>query len=395
MYTLDPGLSAPCEMLVRTFVKRDTLIFQMMTHGSEYTQRNRTDRPIRSLTAIDLFCGSGAVTSGLKEAGFRVLAAVDVDDVACQTYRMNHPEVKLLHGDIADLDPAVLKKCVMGELDLLAICAPCQPFSTQNRKRFGSDERAQLLLMTIPIIETLLPRAIFVENVPGLGKTEVLPNFKSALQRLGYTPNDPVVINAVDLGVPQRRKRTIMFACRDGSVAPVDFAKLSRGKSTSVRDWISDLPPPPIGRPPSCVDPLHIARKHAPITLERLKHVPKNGGRRSDIPEALQLKCHRGLDRGEFPDTYGRLAWDEPAPTITTGCTDLTRGRFAHPEEDRAITAREAACLQTFNRDYRFAGNLQQIATQIGNAVPPLMMKALADPIATALGAAREPMHTE
>ncbi|MBF0627166.1 MAG: DNA cytosine methyltransferase [Magnetococcales bacterium] len=344
---------------------------------------NATLNPFK---AVDLFCGSGGVTLGLKQAGFTVVSAVDNDPLACQTYHANHPTVQLFNEDIRTLDPERLLPHVDGVLDLLVICAPCQPFSSQNRKRSDLDDRTALLLATTPFVEKLRPRGIFVENVPGLKNTPILPSFLSALSRMGYTFTDPVEVDAYDLGVPQRRKRTIFCAIRSEVGRCPDFRVLPRHERSNVRQVIGNLPPPSSHAEPG-VDPLHLHRSHQAITLTRLRHIPKNGGSRSALPPELQLKCHKKVSPHAFSDTYGRMAWDEPAPTMTTGCTDLTRGRFAHPEEDRSITPREAARLQTFPDDYQFIGSMGQIARQIGNAVPPRMMRVLAESLLDTLSA--------
>lgn len=345
------------------------------------------------LTAIDLYSGSGAVTEGLRRIGFNVLAAVDSDPLCCRTYRANHKSVHLYEGDIQRVVPAKIRKHISyrGSIDLLVVCAPCQPFSTQNKKRFQDDPRAALILQSIKFIKEFSPSLVFFENVPGIAVNGPLDQLRRDLARHGYTLGDPRVIDAADCGVAQRRERCIMVAAKEPKRIDLFYSSIRARSSKSVADAIRHLPALNSGdRDPS--DPLHFARQHHPITLERLKHIPKNGGSRSSLPPQLQLECHKGRD-GDFPDVYGRMKWENVAPTLTTGCTDLTKGRYAHPRDDRAITLREAALLQSFPRSYHFYGNSGQIARQIGNAVPVDMITALENPFRRALELPRSRMR--
>jgi DNA (cytosine-5)-methyltransferase 1 len=337
-------------------------------------------------TAIDLFCGCGAVTSGLKSAGFRVLGAVDLDPIACATYRLNHPEVEVIEEDIRQIDPVRFRKFEPEGLDLLAVCAPCQPFSNRNRKQTEQDHRVHLVLESLRFIEALRPTMVFFENVPGLGNKPVFQELTTGLSKMGYYANDPHRIDAVDLGVPQHRQRMILIGAKSEQLLG-DVVKIETLVRKTVSDAIGTLPVPPVGKPEDDGDSLHYARRHSPLNIERMRHIPKDGGSRDALPKRLQLKCHKKLKKkkSSYPDSYGRLKWDMVAPTLTTGCTDITRGRYAHPEQDRAITLREAARLQTFSDDYVFTGNAGQIATQIGNAVPPEMMAGIARVLYSAL----------
>ncbi|RKO68085.1 DNA cytosine methyltransferase [Desulfofundulus salinus] len=345
-------------------------------------------------TAVDLYCGCGGVTEGLKQSGFRVVAAVDNDPVACKTYRKNHPEVNLYESDIENVDPMIirredLKGC---DVDLLVVCAPCQPFSSLNRNK-GRDGRADLILQTVRFARVLRPAVIFLENVPGLTRyDEIISKLKEELRELGYRVGGPHKINAADYMVPQRRTRCILMVTRliDPPQPPPPLTP--EGSRITVRATIGKLRPLKSGEKDPC-DPLHAARKHNELTIKRLSHIPKDGGSRSSLPSELQLKCHKGHDG--HPDVYGRMAWDSLAPTLTTGCTDVTKGRFAHPEQDRAITLREAALLQTFPKTYEFAGGPTAIARQIGNAVPVEMVKALAPTFKKSIREIREREKSE
>lgn len=331
-------------------------------------------------TAVDLFCGSGAVTAALKRSHFRVVAAVDNDPIACDTYRLNHPSVDLVEGDIAKVDPADIRRKHLGRrnLDLLVVCAPCQPFSSQNKKR-GRDPRSSLILQAGRFAQALRPRMIFFENVPGLASKKnrrLLRRLRDALGK-DYVLGNPENVDAADYGVPQRRVRCIMLATRGKAPPTLPAATTPDGKRVTVRDAIGHLLRLRAGEADPN-DPLHAARQHQSIALERLKKVPKNGGSRSALPAELRLKCHDSVSKNKFSDVYGRMAWDQVAPTLTTGCTDVTRGRFAHPRDHRAITLREAALLQMFPEGYAFCGSVSDIQRQIGNAVPVGLVRALA-----------------
>ena len=336
-------------------------------------------------TAIDLYSGSGSATAALKKAHFRVVAAVDNDAAACATYRLNHPHVCFYETDIRKLDPdAVRHECLKDtSLDLMVICAPCQPFSSQNRKRRG-DVRARLLISAARFISVMEPKVVFVENVPGLASSanaDLLAEFRDICGP-DYVFGEPVCVDAADYGVPQRRVRCLLTASRGREAPQIPPPTTPTNARRTVRDAISDLPSLASGdADPS--DKLHAARSHRPVAVERLRAIPKDGGSRSDLPDRLVLDCHRR--HTGHPDVYGRMKWDDVAPTLTTGCTDVTRGRFAHPEEDRAITPREAALLQTFPRQYRFAGRFKVVAEQIGNAIPFALVHALTPSFRAAL----------
>lgn len=327
-------------------------------------------------TAVDLFSGSGAVTAGLKQEGFEVVAAVDSDLIACETYSINHPEVKLISEDIKKINPADVHSILNGRaLDLLVVCAPCQPFSSQNRKKAASDPRMDLIFECVKFVRVLNPAVIFFENVPGIVNAGLLELLSKRLKRIGYKLSNPLNVDAATLGVPQRRERCILVASKSDEIVKFFGVTLAAAEQKTVRDAIGFLPSLRSGE--TSQDPLHRARKHHAITLERLKYIPKDGGSRKSLPENLQLACHKNRDN-DFPDVYGRMKWSGVAPTLTTGCTDLTRGRFVHPEDDRALTLREAALLQTFPKDYIFFGNSGQVARQIGNAVPVEMARRIA-----------------
>lgn len=345
--------------------------------------------PNSSPTMIDLFAGCGGVTSGFKAAGFDVLAAVEYDPIVARTYRLNHPEVILYEEDIRNLSPEeMMNRCRLkpGDLTVLTVCAPCQPFSRQNRFR-ETDPRADLILEAVRFTEVLLPVFVFIENVPGLkNNSDILNKLTDGLKKAGYKVKGPVIVDAVDYGVPQFRKRLILLATgldielgfpEGDYTSPEKAVATGKKKWLTVRDAFKDLPS--LGPGEACKDdPLHKARKHSPLSLERLRNIPVDGGGRESLPDELQPACHRNPKVG-YNDVYGRMYFDRPSNTLTTGCTNFTKGRFAHPVENRAITPREAARLQTFPDTYVFAGSYDKISAQIGNAVPVRLAEAFAE----------------
>lgn len=337
-----------------------------------------TEKPVP--IAVDLFCGCGGVTEGLKQAGYSIVAAVDNNPVCCETYKLNHPDVCLFQEDIRKVNPKKIKKLLNSKiLDLLVVCAPCQPFSNLNKNK-KTDERVNLILEAVRFANVLKPENIFFENVPGLTKNnDILEMLKSKLKQIGYHLSVPFQVDAADYGVPQRRIRCVLIASRESAPSALPLPITPEGNRFTVREAIEKLPPAPIGT--NSGDSLHISRKHNKITIERLRHISQDGGSRSELPQNLVLRCHKKLDEsGEstsYSDVYGRMKWDDVAPTLTTGCTDVTKGRYAHPCCDRAITLREAALLQTFPVSYEFCGNTGEIAMQIGNAVPVNLVKNL------------------
>lgn len=321
-------------------------------------------------TAIDLFCGAGGLTQGLKQAGFCVAGAVECIPTYAESYSMNHPEVNLKIDDIKNINPDIFMKELKmkkGDLDLLAGCPPCQGYSTIGTRNRGkrNDPRNELIFQVFRFAKIFRPKTIMMENVPALAKDERLATLKKELERIGYKI-DVKVLNMSNYGVPQARRRMIMLGSRIGNVNVVS-KKIDPTEMTTVRQAISFLPP--VGE---SNDPLHDIKEHrTPKTLKIFSLIPKDGGSRTDLPDKYQLACHKKTTG--FKDVYGRMAWDRPSPTITGGCSQPSKGRFLHPTENRAITLREAALLQTFPKDYKFSfkSGKQGVATMIGNALPP------------------------
>lgn len=343
---------------------------------------SRTRAQSDRLTAVDLFCGAGGLTLGLKQAGFQVLGAVDLDELAAETYRRNHRSVTLWNRDIRKLAVSEMMATLglqRGELDLLAGCPPCQGFSTIRTHRRGScvaDERNELVFEFVRFVRVLRPRAVMLENVPGLSNDKRMQGICRTLTQLGYSWEKRIA-DAADFGVPQRRRRMLLVASRAGKPE----IPLDGGKATTVRDAIGHL-----DRPNRSRDPMHnVFEERAPHVVELIRRIPKNGGSRSSLDPKLRLDCHVRTDG--FYDVYGRMAWDRVAPTITSGCTNPSKGRFLHPSQNRAITPREAALLQTFPKGYFISmrRGKEHAAALVGNALPPRMIKVIACAIRSAL----------
>lgn len=348
--------------------------------AKEQKDMRRRKRP---LCAIDLFSGCGGLTLGLKQAGFDVLGAVEVDDTAVETYQANHGDVLVKHVDIRKLSARGLRrelKLRRGELDLLAGCPPCQGFSTlrtRNGANRNRDSRNDLVREMLRFARAFRPKAVMMENVPRLVRHKPFDNLCKGLRRLGYRLTFGIK-DAARYGVPQRRRRLILLASRDFDIQFAPEAHRFR----TVRGAIGRMADVGKSR-----DALHNIpeKKRTKRVLNLIRDVPKDGGSRSDLPKSRQLDCHKRSDG--FKDIYGRMAWNEVAPTITGGCFNPSKGRFLHPEKNRAITMREAALLQGFPRDYVFdlSAGKEAIALMIGNALPPEFIRRHAVEIRNAL----------
>jgi DNA (cytosine-5)-methyltransferase 1 len=327
-------------------------------------------------TAIDLFSGCGGLTEGLRQAGYRVIGAIEMDSLAAKTYRKNHTAVRVWEKDICSVKMPELKRKLglkRGQLDLLAGCPPCQGFSSMrslNGKLAVEDERNNLIYQFLRCVRELHPKTIMMENVPGLRDDVRYTQFLATLKTLGYEYIDEGVRNAQFFGVPQRRRRLILMASRVAPVAAPDMDPQVR----TVREFIAGMPT--AGK---SGDPAHdLPENRSEKVRALIAKIPKDGGSRSDLPKEAQLECHQKCDG--FYDVYGRMAWDEVSPTITGGCFNPSKGRFLHPTANRAITMREAALLQTFPLDYKFpdVSRKQDLALLIGNALPPEMIRRFA-----------------
>ena len=286
---------------------------------------------------------------------------------------LNHADVRLYRSDIRELSPAdILRECKLraGELDLLAGCPPCQGFSrlrTRNRATAVHDDRNDLVADFLRFVVGLRPKTVMLENVPALKDDARFLALRRALETRGYR-TVVEVLDAADYGVPQRRRRLILLASRvhEPVIAPKSTVRMT------VRHAIGKVEAPSRTR-----DRLHaIPERRSPEVKDLIGRIPKNGGSRADLGQEFQLACHRRSDG--FRDVYGRMAWDDVAPTITGGCHAPSKGRFLHPSFNRTITLREAALLQGFPADYAFdvQHGKEAIALMIGNALPPPLIAA-------------------
>jgi len=334
----------------------------------------------RDFSAVDLFCGVGGLTHGLILENIKVNAGIDFDPTCKFAFEANN-DALFFHKDVTQLSGAELQKYfTKGKKKILIGCAPCQPFSLYNHKmaknthKRNQDSKWKLLYSFGNLIEEVKPEIVSMENVPMLvkfGKGKVFNDFVHRLEKLEYYVSWEIV-NAQDYGVPQRRKRLILFASKLGRIALIDKTVKDSNYKT-VRQTIGHLPPVEDGCPHPD-DPLHKARKLTELNKKRIRATPEGGFWR-DWDKSLWLECHKKDSGKDFNSVYGRMKWDDVAPTMTTYCTGLNNGRFGHPDQDRAISLREAALIQSFPEDYKFIDpkfkfSSQNIAKHIGNAVP-------------------------
>ncbi|EXG84526.1 DNA-methyltransferase Dcm [Clostridium sp. ASBs410] len=330
---------------------------------------------------IDCFCGAGGLSLGFEKAGFSVIYAFDMDEAAINTYNNKHNHKG--HGYVRDIYN-VSKKSIerdlgheVGEVDVVIGGPPCQGFSVQRRGD-DNDPRNNLVLEYIRMIIDIKPRFFVMENVGGLLSPRGLPYLTQLTERLeeaGYTIQRQKLI-ASEFGVPQSRKRVFIVGERkiDGKPS-FSFPVPAGDPERTVCDAIADL----MDKDENDV-PNHKSDRLSPINLKRIQAI-KEGEGRDSLPEELQLNCHKKNITHRHLDTYGRMAWNKPSPTITARFDSFSRGRFGHPVLDRTITLREGARLQTFPDDFEFLGTKVEVARQIGNAVPPLLAERVAEKV--------------
>jgi DNA (cytosine-5)-methyltransferase 1 len=332
-------------------------------------------------TAIDLFAGGGGLTLGLKRAGFRVVAAVEVERHAFTTYKANHPDVTTYKQDVRTVDGVALAALAPNaHVTMLAGCPPCQGFTSLTSKYRRADPRNDLVLEMARLCEEIKPTVVMMENVPGL-VSKGRPLFAEFVRRLvkaGYVIRYDT-LQVADFGVPQNRRRLVLLAGKGFAVPlpkPTHSATGANGlaKWRVVEDVIRGLPRPVLlecvaaEEGPKAVN-WHVVRKLSSENRQRLR-VAKVGKHWKHIPKKFRPTCHQETDTG-FQNVYGRMRWNQVAPTITGGCTTLSKGRFGHPSQLRTLSVHEAALIQTFPPDYIFdTPYMEYVCNIVGNALP-------------------------
>lgn len=341
--------------------------------------RPKSPAPV-AISAIDLFCGAGGLTCGLVQAGVKVLAGVDVDPACKFPYEKNNEAEFILKSVREIKGDDLLAKLPQKGFKLLAGCAPCQTFSTYNQKASSEDPRWNLLGEFQRLAQEMEPDFITMENVPGLKEQEVFTLFVKSLEELKYTVWNEVV-DCSQYGLPQQRNRLVLIASRLGKVKLLSPKELGCGVVT-VAEAIGRLPSLEAGQTHP-QDPLHTSSRLSELNLRRIQH-SRPGGTWRDWPKDLVAECHRKLSGKTYPSVYGRMVWNKPSPTMTTQFFGFGNGRFGHPDvnQNRAISLREGAILQSFPLDYQFIPpgkevNIKSLGRMIGNAVPVQLGKVI------------------
>lgn len=364
---------------------------------------------MKKLNAVDIFCGAGGSSEALKKY-FNIVAAVEFDEITGKSYELNHGSNHLYIEDIKNLKGNFWRNItVNNEINLLVSTPPCQGFSKHSRKKVieSNDPRNNLILETLRVAQIISPDFIFMENVPNIINYKIFHKLVKGLSNIkldgtplnGELPSYHIryeCVNASDYNVPQKRKRMIliakkieMFPCKEAYVQTRNTSiplvkepiKLWPKKmvASSLGEYLKQFNLPELRAGETCnSDSLHKSRSLSNVNLQRIRSTAPNGGSRKDWSDDLILECHK-KERVRFTDVYGRMSYNDYAPTITCGCISYSKGRFGHPIEDRAISLREAALIQTFPYEYKFTGkvtgeiyqgSMDNIATQIGNAMP-------------------------
>ncbi len=331
--------------------------------------------------AIDLFCGIGGLTKGLSLSGIDVVAGFDVDESCRFAYESNN-DAEFINKDINDITPEEINYFFPdNDVKIIVGCAPCQPFSRYSlryRKEGRKDEKWKLLYSFSRIVRECFPDIISMENVPSLVNEKVFEDFIAQLKQLGYYVEWDIVF-CPDYGVPQKRKRLVLLASKFGDIHLIP-PLYKRNEYKTVRMAIGALPPIADGE--ICInDNLHRASRLSSINRKRIRQSVQ-GGTWRDWDEELRLDCHNKKTGATYPSVYGRMKWDEPSPTITTQFYGYGNGRFGHPEQDRALSLREGAILQSFPDDYIFTdeehlSQKRELGIHIGNAVPVELGRAI------------------
>jgi DNA (cytosine-5)-methyltransferase 1 len=336
----------------------------------------------RIISTVDLFCGAGGLTHGFEQAGVPVKAGYDIDPACKFPYERNN-KAKFILQDVENISGSDLAKHFSASsIKVLVGCAPCQPFSSYSRRYNDRLSKWNLLQDFARLIAECEPDIISMENVLQLKHHSVFEEFIAQLKKLNYS-FESYEVNCLDYGIPQSRKRLVLLASKFGKINLIPATHNPNNYQT-VRQTIEHLEPLTAGEA-SQRDWLHRCSKLSELNLRRIR-ASQPGGTWRDWPKNLIAECHLKKSGKTYPGVYGRMEWDKPSPTITTQCFGFGNGRFGHPEQDRAISLREAALLQTFPGDYEFVEPNQSIAIDlvgrlIGNAVPVKLGQIIAQSI--------------
>lgn len=336
----------------------------------------------RKIEAVDLFCGIGGLTYGLREAGIDVIAGIDNDRTCSYAYERN-TRAKFIEADVSEYDFNEINKLFSKKsVKVLVGCAPCQTFSSNtfkiNRVEKENDKRWTLINYFVEAVRVVKPEVISMENVRGLVKTQVFKDFVRDLQCLGYNI-DFDVLYLPEYGVPQNRSRMVLLGSRIGKIK-VPEKTHKKGYYVTVGEVIRDLPRIGAGEI-SLSDSMHRSKNLSQLNIERIKQSKPKGTWRDWDPELLP-NCYKKDSGATYTSVYGRMSWDNVSPTITTQFFNLGSGRFGHPEQNRALSLREGAIIQTFPKTYDFGEmSLSTLGRHIGNAVPPKLGEVIGDVI--------------
>ena len=336
----------------------------MRKHGKDISKR---------ITAVDLFCGVGGLTRGLLNSGIQVTAGFDIDPACRYAYEHNNKPAVFIEESVSDIKGSDLAALYPDDsIRVLAGCAPCQPFSRYTQgSDHSQDEKWGLLYQFGRLIQEMKPEIVSMENVPELSRHDVYHDFVTLLEKNGYNVSASDVY-CPDYGIPQSRTRLVLFGSLLGPIAIIPKSHSEKNYRT-VRDAIGSLPAIESGQTDR-KDKLHRSVGLSDTNMKRIMaSIP--GGSWRDWPEDLVAACHKEESGRHYASVYGRMKWDEPSPTITTQFYGFGNGRFGHPEQDRAISLREGAILQSFPRTYTFVEprkeiSFKEIGRLIGNAVP-------------------------
>ena len=349
-----------------------------MSHFKQVTEAKRVNKQ-PAIYAVDLFCGIGGLTYGLRKAGICVRAGIDSDSSCRSAYERNNTGADFVPADIRRVSPNMVSNYYSGaDVKVLVGCAPCQPFSAHTRKhrRANGGDDCSLLKQFARIAAKTRPDIISIENVPGLARHNAFAEFIRTLKNLGYDPAVHIV-NCPEYGIPQTRKRLVMLASRLGKISLVPPTHKDKKDWPTVGKFIKGMQPLKHGGM-SETDPCHVSLRLSDTNLKRIRQ-SKPGGCWHDWDKKLVADCQR---EAAYPAPYGRMQWNSPAPTITTQFCYYSTGRFGHPSQNRAISIREGALLQTFPKGYKFQNREnpltpREMARHIGNAVPVSLGKAI------------------